>query len=396
MALDVAVTTNRFEAVVPDLRDEAEAGEAARRLTASAHRALLRCGVFELFRPRSLGGEEADLLTMVRAVRTLARGDGSAGWCAMLSGAYASFGGLLPREGSEEVFNRPGTILAGQLGPSGQAHRVEGGYRVSGRWPFGSNCHHAQWLVGGVIVFENGRPVMLQEGAPLIKLAVFRKAEATIFDTWRTTGLRATGSHDYGCEEVFVPEHRTFWFSDEAQEAGALYRLPTVAAFGAAIAAVNLGIADRAFDLLAEIAPVKRPIMAPLTLQLKPNVHDRVGVALATHEAGAAYLEQAVSEAWAIAAAGRRPTFAERGRLWLAATHASQCALQATEAVYTLAGSNSVYQANGIDRCLRDARTAAQHVMSQFLNYEIAGRQRLGLSVQDSTWALDRRPEDPD
>lgn len=395
MALDVAATTGRFEAVVPALRDEAAAGEADRKLTAVAHEALAASGVFDLFRPRSLGGEEADLLSMVRAIRTLARGDGSAGWCAMLSGAYATFGGLLPRAGAEEVFDKPATILAGQLGPNGQARRVDGGYRVSGRWPFGSNCHHARWLVGGAIVFEGGRPVMVRDGLPLIKLAVFPKSDATIFDTWRTTGLRATGSHDYGCEDVFVPEHRTFWFSDEAHEPGPLYRLPTVAAFGTAIAAVNLGIADHALDLLAEIAPSKKPIMSAWTLQQKPNVHDRVGVALATHEAGAAYLERAVVEAWAIAEAGRRPTFAERGRLWLAATHATQCALQATEAVYTLAGSNSVYEDNGIDRCLRDARTAAQHVMTQFLNYEIAGKQRLGLSIQDSTWALDCRPGDP-
>jgi len=395
MALDVAATADRFEAAIPALRDEAAAGEAACRLTTSAHRALLDTGVFDLFRPRSLGGEEADLLAMVRAVRTLARGDGSAGWCAMLSGAYAAFGGLLPRAGAEEVFDKPATILAGQLAPNGRARRVAGGYQVSGRWPFGSNCHHARWLVGGVIVVEEGRPVMVGDGLPLIRLAIFRKSEATIFDTWRTTGLRATGSHDYGCEDVFVPEDRTFWFSDEAREDGPLYRLPTVAAFGAAIAAVNLGVADHALDLLAEIAPAKKPLMSALTLQEKPNVHDRVGVALAAHEAGAAYLERAVVEAWAIAEAGRRPTFAERGRLWLAATHASQCALQATEVVYTLAGSNAVYQDNVIDRCLRDARTGAQHVMTQVQNYEIAGKQRLGLSVQDSTWALDARPGDP-
>lgn len=395
MALDVTATTDRFEIALPTLRNEAAAGEAARELTASAHQALARSGVFDLFRPRSMRGEEADLLSMIRAVRTLARGDGSAGWCAMLSGAYAAFGGLMPSAGAEEVFDKPATILAGQLAPGGQAQKVDGGYRISGRWPFGSNCRHAQWLVGGVILFEGGQPVMVRDGMPLTRLAVFRKSEATIFDTWRTTGLRATGSHDYGCEDVFVPEARTFSFADEAYEPGPLYRLPIVAAFGTAIAAVNLGIADHALDLLAEIAPSKKPTMSAWTLQQKANVHDRVGVALATHEAGAAYLERAALDAWAIAGAGRRPTFAERGRLWLAATHATQCALQATEAVYGLAGSNAVYEDNVIDRCLRDARTGAQHVMTQFLNYEIAGKQRLGLSVQDSTWALDCRPGDP-
>jgi len=90
-------------------------------------------GVFDLVRPRSLGGAEVDLLTCVRTVKEAARADGSAGWCAMISGCYASFGGLLLRAGAEEVFGNGTTIIAGNLSPLGQAVRVPGGYRVSGR-----------------------------------------------------------------------------------------------------------------------------------------------------------------------------------------------------------------------------------------------------------------------
>ena len=102
-----------------------------------------------------------------------------------------------------------------------------------------------------------------------------------------------------------MPEERTFWFSEEPREPGPLYALPMVAAYGTAIAAVPVGIAEHALELYAQLAPQKKPILSPLTLQEKANVHDRVGVALATVEAATAYLERVVTDAWAVVVSGR-------------------------------------------------------------------------------------------
>jgi alkylation response protein AidB-like acyl-CoA dehydrogenase len=164
-----------------------------------------------------------------------------------------------------------------------------------------------------------------------------------------------------------------------------------VAAFGPAIGAVPVGIAEHALELYAQLAPQKMPTMSPLTLQEKPNVHDRVGIALATVEAARAYLERAVTDAWAVVDAGGRLDWEQRGKLWLASTHAAQLSMQAIEQLYTIAGGSAVYAAGEFDRCLRDARTAVQHVMTQFLNYEIAGKQFLGLDIRNSTWSFDDR-----
>ncbi len=120
-------------------------------------------------------------------------------------------------------------------------------------------------------------------------------------------------------------------------------------------------------------------------------MHDRVGVALATVEAATAYLERVVADAWAVVAAGGRLDWAQRGKLWLGSTHVAQLAMQATEQLYTIAGATAVYAAQEFDRCLRDARTAVQHVATQFVNYEIAGKQFLGLDIRDSRWAVDDR-----
>jgi indole-3-acetate monooxygenase len=105
------------------------------------------------------------------------------------------------------------------------------------------------------------------------------RRDVTLIDTWTSTGLCGTGSHDYVIEDVFVPEARTFWFAEAPREPGPLYALPWVAAYSSAIAAVPVGIAAHTLELYARLAPQKKPSRSPLTLQEKATVHDRVGVA---------------------------------------------------------------------------------------------------------------------
>jgi alkylation response protein AidB-like acyl-CoA dehydrogenase len=184
----------RIREIVPILRLSAAQNERSRALSDEAHEALVASGIFGLAIPKSLGGEEADLQTLNRVIREAARGDGAAGWCAMISGVYGSFGGLLPRAGAEEVFaEKEKTVIAGSLSPNGQAVKVPGGYRLTGRWTFASNSTHATWFCGGFVIIENGAPVMRPGGQiPVIKLGLFPRSAVTIIDTWVSTGLAAT------------------------------------------------------------------------------------------------------------------------------------------------------------------------------------------------------------
>ena len=124
---------------------------------------------------------------------------------------------------------------------------------------------------------------------------------------------------------------------------------------------------------------------------LLATVHDRIGMALAIVQAASAYLERVVSDAWSVVAQGQRLDWEQRGRLWLGATHAAQTSMQAIEQIYGIAGSAAVYTSGEFDRCQRDARTAVQHVMTQYVNYETAGKQFLGLDIRGSTWGFDDR-----
>src|SRR5581483_1262422 len=118
----------------------------------------------------------------------------------------------------------------------GAAHEVEGGYRLSGRWSLGSGSSHATWYVTGAIVLRDGEPVILPNGQPRMRELFVPASEVEVVDTWDSTGLRGTASHDYVIRESFVPSERTVWFQEPPSEDGPLYRMPPIAMFASFIA----------------------------------------------------------------------------------------------------------------------------------------------------------------
>jgi len=218
-------------------------------------------------------------------------------------------------------------------------------------------------------------------------------AHVHVIDTWESTGLRGTASHDYEVQDVFVPEHRTFWFQEPPSDGGPLYRMPPVAMFATFIEAVQLGIARHAIEAFVELAMAKVPTMTQIVLADRPTAQTTLGKAKAMHAAAHAYLEATLLALWKRVQTGHRPTLADRGELWLAATHAGHTAHAAIDVLYTAAGANAVYAASPLDRCLRDARTALQHVCTQEVNFETGGRVAMGRDAMGSVWALDYRGE---
>ena len=110
----------------------------------------------------------------------------------------------------------------------------------------------------------------------------------------------------------------------------------------------------------------------------KPVVQDRLGRAQALVDSGRRYLTTTLADLWPEVQAGHAPTMADRGALWLAATHAAHSALEAIELLYTARGRAACIATSALDRCLRDARTAVQHIGTQEVNFELAGRHLLG------------------
>jgi alkylation response protein AidB-like acyl-CoA dehydrogenase len=375
------------------IRAECSDTDTTRRVPPAVIGALQGEDVFRLLAPVEIGGREVDPVTFLNVVEAASYADGSVGWCVMIGGCYATFAGMLPIDGARDIYGDSTTISAGAFRPDGVAVEVDGGLRVSGRWPLASGSSHATWYVGGCVVLRDGAPVIGPMGMPLMREVFFPASLAEVIDTWDSTGLRGTASHDVAVTEVIVPTSHTMWFQEPPTVDRPLYRMPPVGMFVTFISAVSLGIARHAIEEFVTIAGAKSVMLSTDKLADKPMVQDRLGRAHALVDSGRRYLAATLSDLWLEVQAGHPPTMADRGALWLAATHAAHSALEAIDLLYSAAGATSVYSTCALDRCLRDARTAVQHIGTQEVNFELAGRHLLGRDIVPSPWMIDYRGE---
>jgi len=147
--------------------------DTTRRVPAPVIRALQEAGIFRLMAPVEIGGHEIHPVTFLNVVEAASHADGSVGWCVMIGGCYATFGGMLPVDGARDIYGDPETISAGAFRPCGMAVEVDGGFRVTGRWPLASGSSHANWYVGGCVIQKDGEPVIGPTGGPLMREVFF-------------------------------------------------------------------------------------------------------------------------------------------------------------------------------------------------------------------------------
>jgi alkylation response protein AidB-like acyl-CoA dehydrogenase len=387
----VTSTLDAVRALAPLVRDHEDTIEQERCLPKPVIRGLVEAGVFQMFVPRSLGGDEIDPLTACRVVEEASTQDGAVGWCAMIGACNGYFGGLLSVAARREIFADRTVVLAGTFRPTGVAVVTDGGYRVTGRWPFASGIMHSDWLFGGCSVHDAAGPRRAPSGAPVTKLIFVPRGDARVLDTWHTGGLRGTGSHDFEVTDVFVPAGRCVWFSDPPEERTPLYSFPTITFLSTVIASVPLGIARHALELFKGLAGVKKPTGSQDLLRANGVTQSQLGEAEGLLRAGRAFLLETVAEAWEVVSRGEPLSWHQRALLWLAATQAATQAAQAVDIVYRAGGGSSVYASAKLERCFRDIHTASQHFNVAYSNYQAVGQFFLGDDMRATFWNRDNR-----
>jgi alkylation response protein AidB-like acyl-CoA dehydrogenase len=363
--------------LAPAIRAAAPAIERERRLPDEIVKAMQQAGIFGMTMPRSLGGPEADPLTQLEVVEALSVADGSVGWVAMIGSDGGFYCAHLALAVARELYPDREAVTASVLVPKGRAERVAGGYRVSGRWPFGSACLHAEWFVGGSLVFENGKPAIGPGGHPQTLMSFFPASQCEIFDTWHTTGLAGSGSHDWGVASVFVPEERCFDFMAKPRDRSPLYAFPWFVLANSP--GVPLGIARASIESLCELAAKKT--LPPRGTLLRDDVFVQSAIARAEAALGSAraYLFEALGELWATVCAGREPALDLRARFRLATIHAYRSSRDAVQLMYEAGGGSALYASSPLDRQWRDITTVAQHALVNERGYGEVGRALLGL-----------------
>jgi indole-3-acetate monooxygenase len=374
-------------ALAPEIAASDEEIERGRRIPTSIVKALKNAGVFGMAMPRAWDGPELDPLTQFRVLEALAMADGSVGWCAMINcdGGYIT--AFLDQEVARTMYPDLQAGTAAAATPTGQARRVPGGYRVSGRFPFASGCHHCEWVWLGCVVMADGAQVVDANGVPETRQCMVKLSQCEILDTWYTTGLRGTGSNDLLVKDVFVEVDHTFSFQDKdlIKRPGPLYAFPFM--FATKSSPVALGIARHAVDVLIETATKKPARRYTIGEHLEPAkmmrddvfIQEAVGRADTMLTSARAYLFEVMGDLWTTLISGEEPTPTQVARF--TTTHAyvvGEC-VDVVQLVFKAAGGTAVYQKGPLDRCLRDILTMNQHVIGTLRTYEMAGRLHLGL-----------------
>jgi len=375
-------------ALHPVLRECHDEIEREQRFPPPLVEKMRAAGFYRMVVPRSLGGLGADPLTYLRVVELMAEGCGSVGWNLANNGIVQLVSLGLPDEGVHEFYAKgPDTAGAGTaVQGGGQAVPVEGGYRVTGRWSFGSGSPEASWMLGSFQILDDGRPRLSPEGKPLYWRGFFSRAEVEIVPgSWDVTGLRGTGSFDWTVENVFLPERRTMVHAGVPLDnqwdrwPGTTYQLPTQCWIGPHHSAVITGIARAGIEALIELAGGKTPRGRTGLLCDNPQVQDAVGRADAILNAGRTYRTAMITELWNTIAGGGETTLEQRARCRLASTYAAESARQAMDLVYRHGGSTSFKRESRLAECWRDLHTVGQTVTLAPEWYPIGGRVYLGI-----------------
>jgi alkylation response protein AidB-like acyl-CoA dehydrogenase len=369
-------------ALRPLIRDRAGEIERARQLPPDVVEAIRNAGLFHLTVPVEYGGMEADPVTAARVVEEVAMADGSAGWCVMIANQNAAFAGMLPPPFAREIFAAR-EVMCGTARPIGRAVATEGGYLVSGRWPFASGSSHASWFGGESIVYDGDTPRADADGNQVTRMCIIPRDAVTIHDTWDTTGLRGTASNDFSCENAFVPEDRGFqMLVTPPEHPWALYRGPGLVFTNHGSQA--LGVARAAIENAIEIGKVKAGYGSNDPMAESPRLQGPVAEATALVESARQYLYGVTQQLWDTLNDGAtdEDTRLLRARVRLATSNAATASVRAVDLVHDAIGTASLFTKNPIERHFRDIHMAAAHVMIGPLTYEAAGRVEMGLEAQ--------------
>ena len=362
-------------AIAPILEEHAAASEKLGRLDDATMKAVRKTRLLSYQCPRDFGGDEADPVTQVEVLEALARIDASASWViGILAGSTHYAAAFLPARSAQRIFGDGIPPVCGVIPPLGKAEPVEGGYRVKGRWHFGSGIHHADWVLAGAVVpglhpFEGSRVMVLP------------RDQVVNHDNWQVAGLNASGSCDYSIENVFVPQEMTFPLMNMVQGkpviGGAAFRLGLPASATPFHMGIPLGIARRALDEITGQAIEKSRGVPPSSLPTHPHFQFALGKAELELAAARALAIQVVSRVWAEARTGRLPPPELQAETRATSTYITEAAQRVATVAFQAAGGGGLFATNPLQRCFRDAYAVGQHFMVSQSSYRALGQFKL-------------------
>ncbi len=373
------------EALVPVLRERAAACETHRTLLDETVQDFHRTGLFRIHQPARMGGAELDLRMFIDAGAVVARGCPSSSWNLVNLGSHHWMLAMWPSDTQDDIWNEdPDALIASAfIFPAGKARRVDGGYLLSGRWPFSSGVDNSAWnMLAGLVADDPPEP----------RVFLVPAGDYTVIDTWHAAGLRGTGSKDVECADVFVPEDysvsaaamRDGTAPGTAVNPGPLYRIPTFAVFPYILAGVALGAAEGALETYTEATGARVGSYTGEKLADQQVLQVNLAEAAAMIDAAGALLRKNADEAMAMATGVQTADLATRARWRRDAAFATDLCRKSVTRLFEASGAAALYDSSAMQRYFRDIQAICSHVgFSMNMNGATWGRIALGLPTDN-------------
>jgi indole-3-acetate monooxygenase len=382
-----AVTVNGPEAArtLRELVAEHSAeSERIRTLDPPTVEALWRSGLMQWCNPTEAGGCEPSFAEMIDTWIELAWQDGSLGWIGIANlPSAAACAAYLPDEGFDEVYTSHGNQVTagGQFFPNGLGETVEGGYRITGAWNFGSGTGHAQYVAAGFMPTVDGELVVGDTGIPPLLVAVIPHQEIVFTDGWHVQGLKGTGSYDYNVTDLFVPAHRTFeLFCRTPLRGGSpAFRMGLMPITAAGHASWALGVAKSMLDDVTELALTKVRMGEEASIAHKASFQRNLSHHLAMWKAARLLVITTFTDAEQYVKNGQDLTPELRAEMRVAATYATEASREVVQWAHLAAGTTAIREGSRLERAFRDMYTGTQHVFIGEKTYTDAAQIHLGL-----------------
>ncbi len=388
-SLTAAEAREAVAALVPRLKARAAQCEALRRAPDETIAELHAAGLMRLMQPRTFGGSGLGIDTIVDAAIEMCRGCASTTWVWMNLVTHSWNIGQFAIEAQHDVWDADPHALAGTglAFPAGKAHKVDGGYCVTGKWPFGSGVDAATWMLVGAMIERD-------DGPTTRRFFLIPQADFRSLDNWHAYGLTGSGSHDVEVINVFVPTHRSIdaeLFATGLQTPGGIahgclpYLMPPFPAFGFALGVIPLGAAKAAIEEFVSITRQRAGTYTGTRLAELTPLQIRIAEAYACVDLYERTLRADMAELIETVKRGESPSVEARLRWKRNLAFGVSLATRAVDTLMAASGAGGLSSDGALQRHFRDVHASAAHIaLTWDVQAAAYGQHALGLPLPPS------------
>jgi 3-hydroxy-9,10-secoandrosta-1,3,5(10)-triene-9,17-dione monooxygenase len=367
--------------------------EAARRLPQENVDALRAAGLLKITVPRRFGGYEVPVGTKVAVSEAMGEnGCGSTAWVMTLINVCNWMASLLPEQGQTDIWGEnPDAAVAGVLNPSSEVTKVDGGYEVSGHWPFASGSLHADWVLVGIEVPDAEGKVVDQA------LAFAPVGDVTIEDTWYVAGMKGTGSNTIVADRIVVPEHRLVSVPKAIQNEYSTpfkeelaYRQSFIPVLTLILGGPQLGLGQAAFDFVLSKASKRGITYTKYERQADaPPFQLELARAATLLDTARLHMYRAASDIEGAASAGEAMPYLTRARVRADTGYGIRKVRESIDILMSAHGAGGFADVSPLQRIWRDSNTAGRHaVVAPVINDEVYGKALVGVPYEENITPL--------